>query len=272
MRLRNGVIAAIGLSIAIAAPSRAQRPASDSLAAIAFDVEPSVGGASGAGTLPPFAGTVRFAQGRGRIDIVSVDAWTPVAIGRMEMAPMLARPGDYYLFDSTSVTVVHPSARTFTRIALGATEYNFTNGRTGWPDFFEFAPTIPRDPNLAGATSHDSIPIFWHLDTNQGTPSSAVLSRGRWIVRDAPFGDASVIRWIGPAFALGRFADSVSSVPSSIGITAVAVLIHAQPSALNLITVHPMSNARSTRIARGDLELPRGFTEVSLAVAVSGSR
>ena len=271
MALRRAVALAIGFSVPMAPRAQAQRSA-DSVQAIAFNIEPGSDGAAGAGSLPGFAGTVRFAKGRGRIDVASVAPWKAVAIGKMEMAPMLARAGDYYLFDSTGVTVVHLGARTFTRFSLGATEYNFANGRAGWPDFFEFAPAIPRDSNLTGATSHDSIPIFWHLDTNQRTASSAVLSRGRWIVRDAPFGDASAIRWIGPAFALGRLVDSMSVVPGNVAITAVVVLIHAQPSALNLITQHPMLNPHAVRVARADLELPRGFIEVPLAVAIAASR
>src|SRR3954454_6457176 len=62
-------------------------------------------------TFTGFDAIVTFAAGRGRLDMVANPASPALVAQGVSVAPPLATPGEYYLFDSTGFILVRPSQR-----------------------------------------------------------------------------------------------------------------------------------------------------------------
>src|SRR6266550_5516720 len=82
----------------------------------------------------PVAGVITIVEGRGRFDVTSNRGGPALGVGGVKVDAPLGAPGDYYLFDSTGCTLVHPATRTFARYVIGDDSYNFVESREGWPE------------------------------------------------------------------------------------------------------------------------------------------
>lgn len=147
------------------------------------------------------AGSILFAGGRGRLDVTAV-ARPPVLRTRgVVLAAPLARPGDYYLFDSTGFVLVRPATRTFSSFQIADDRYNYEGRRDGWPAWFPFkrsaVDTLGPSTPATTLRQHGAYPVYWHADI----PGRA-LARGRFTVVDARPGELAAVRWFAATRAL----------------------------------------------------------------------
>lgn len=226
------------LAIALLIPFtsvRAQRP-SATLSGITFAIDserevpppPDVVRRFG---MPPelvtqIAGTVTFANGRGRLDVAAVARRTPtIRTQGIVLGAPLAIPGDYYLFDSTGFVLVRPAVRRFSVFQIADDRFNYENRRDGWPTWFPLKRTSV-DTLGAGTApdvlrQHGAFPVYWHADL----PDRA-LARGRFTVVDAPSSELTVVRWFAPTRALaalmrrGRSFDASQATVTALGLWA----------------------------------------------------
>ena len=225
-----------------------------------------------AGVLAAVRGAVTFVAGRGRLDVIAVRRAPTLSVRGVRIAAPLAAPGDYYLFDSAGAVLVHPTTRTFSRLALADGSYNYEERRDGWPAAFQMEPTRPDTLRGASAVSarvatHGPVPIYWHLDLKAVPPSPPIriIARGRVQLVDAPAGEASVARWFGAAEALATLPSGVAATRGApLRVTAVVAL---QPpgdstSVVNLVTQVPLTDLAPAAVDRSRLvpptELHRG--------------
>lgn len=244
---------------------------------IRFTIDTTETNAPAMGLFSMFTGRIEFAAGRGRIDVSNVALRPTRGInGGVTLGPLLARPGDYYLFDSTGYVLIQPASRTFSGVSFSESTYRHGNVRASWDAMFEFGAVksdnvSPSDS--ARLTQHGPFGVRWHLDRSRlpitdrplPSPGAEILARGRTLVIDAPRGDASVVRWMGPTAALATLGDSIKPLDSSLQVTAVVVL-PAQPgrsSEVNLILLHQMWGISVSDIDLTTLVLPTGYTEVA---------
>jgi beta-lactamase regulating signal transducer with metallopeptidase domain len=269
-----GVLGLSAISIAAVAPVRG---------GVRADRAPGIAFQAGSNHV---AMAVESAALRGRVDILATDAAAPVLRNGINLAPLGVR-GDYYLFDSTSFVLVRPASKTFAIFAIVDAAYNFNNGREGWPEMFDIPSAIRTQPVSAAESArrqlerHGAFHVYWHIDANSwhidavsGLSSSAVLSRGRLGVGDAPLGESTVARWFGPALALAQLATIDSSwFPNErIGLTAVAPLVGDNASITNFISKQQLAQLRITIIDLTRLTLPSDYTAVAIAGSLSGSQ
>jgi hypothetical protein len=233
---------------------------------VRFTVDTAETKAPATGLFAMFVGRVEFAAGRGRIDVSAVLPHSARSVNDVTIGPLLARPGDYYLFDSTGYILVRPTSRSFSQVSFTASTYRHGNVREPWDDFFEFGPVRREDippADSARLSQHGAFGVRWHLDRRMDAWPTEILARGRVLVADAPRGEAGVVRWMGVAASLATLRDSVTRVDSSLQVTAVAVL-PPQSSAFgetNLILLHPMSRIADTDVDVSRLVLPAGYVE-----------
>jgi len=221
---------------------------------IRFNIDTTETNAPATGLFSMFAGRVEFAAGRGRVDVTNVALRPTRSInGGVTVGPLLARPGDYYLFDSSGYILVRPGSRTFSGVSFSESPYRHGNVRASWDGMFHFGPVTTESVSLSDSgrlTQHGPFGVRWHLDRVRlpvadlplPSPGAEILARGRTLVIDAPRGDASVVRWMGPTAALATLVDSIKSLDTTLQVTAVVVL-PAQPgrsSETNLILLHQM--------------------------------
>ena len=216
----------------------------------------------------PIAGVITLVEGRGRFDVTANAGGPSVAVGGVRVDAPLGGAGDYYLFDSTSYTLVHPATKTFARVAIRDDSYNFVENREGWPEFFEFrllhadtlAATVPR----SALAEHGEAAIFWHLDVVRTGSPIQILARGRFRIPDIPAGEASVARWFGAAQALASIPRDHQTIQrEQLQVTSVTVL-HSLGGALaiNLVTVSPISRITMSQLDVSRLDLPTGYQEI----------
>jgi hypothetical protein len=212
---------------------------------------------------------VQSANGRGRIDITEKARGPIVLIDSIDFTP-LGEPGDYYLFDNTTLFLVQPRSHTFIAFAPRDGTYNFDNDRAGWPTEFEIPMQIRVDTVRPGAlpTSPSRpdgpIQVFWHLDVDWGLPTFQVVSRGRLSALAAPAGEATVIRWVEPTLALDSLAvrDSTWFPNERLGLTSVTPLAaRARARTTNFSNRNRISGLRVTEIDRSRFALPGDVTE-----------
>ena len=235
-----------------------------------------------AGVLAAVRGAVTFVAGRGRLDVVAVPRAPTLSVRGVRIAAPLAAPGDYYLFDSAGAVLVHPTTRTFSRLALADGSYNYEERRDGWPAAFQMEPTRPETLRGASAVSarvtpHGPVPIYWHLDLKAVPPSPPIriIARGRVQLVDAPAGEASVARWFGAAEALATLPGGVAATRGApLRVTAVVALQSPGDSAavVNLVTQVPLADLAPAAVDRSRLVLPPNFTEVPLDERASAPR
>jgi hypothetical protein len=218
------------------------------------------------GVLGVIGGIVEFAGGRGRLDVDST-AGRDVNVNGVVVTRPLAKPGDYYLFDSTGFVLVRPHNRTFSVFRFGRSWIHLGSARDSSEGFMEFvglrADTLP----LADASTirqHGPFTVRWHVDRRRSDPPPIdVLSRG-WIeVADAPAGEASAIRWFGAAAALATLSASPDSLQDSNLQVTAAVVLKTQPQQgpVNLIVLHPIGARAHAEINVSRLVIPPRFTE-----------
>jgi len=187
----------------------------------------------------------------------------------IDFAP-LGEPGDYYLFDNTTLLLVQPRSHSFIAFALRDGAYNFDNGRVGWPTEFEIPMRIQVDTvkpaAIAASPSRPDGPIqvFWHLDVDWGLPTFDIVSRGRLSAIAAPAGEASIARWVEPTLALDSLAlrDSTWFPNERLGLTSVTPLASRSGArTTNFTNKNHISALRITEVDRSRFALPGDFTE-----------
>ena len=134
---------------------------------------------------------------RGRVDILAVLP-TRASVAGLPVTEPAARPGDYYLFDSTGVVLVRPHVRRYARLPFGDYGVGGPEDRTGWPSTI-FRVTPVRVVALpAGARRADTrawardLVVYWHLDVDQEASTYHVLARGRLRAARLPLGEVGV--------------------------------------------------------------------------------
>jgi hypothetical protein len=225
------------------------------------------------GALGMFDGVVRFAAGRGRLDVTTPHYGPPIAVQGRTIAAPLARAGDYYLFDSTGFVLVRPASRTFSTFVLSESSYRLGDVPEPREGFMEFSAL--RAGTLVAADSarlrrHGPYTVRWHLDRRHAKGPAQVLARG-WIeLPDAPAGEASVVRWFGATAALARLLNgSEDFATDSLQVTSAIVrppttrrdTSGATGAAVTLIVLHPLSATSAVHVDLARLVLPAGFVE-----------
>jgi hypothetical protein len=243
------------------------REARDHVQGVQFAVDTAETPAPGRGAFKSFVGVVQFAAGRGRLDVTASRAGPALAVHGISIAAPLARPGDYYLFDSTGFVLVRPASRTFSSFALSRASWRHGDVREADAGFVKFGPlradTIAPEDSVR-LTQHGPVTIGWHLDQKQGAGPVRILARGRLDLADAPAGEASVARWFGVARALATMPGGVASLPpDSLQVTAAIILARDRDAREpeSLIVLHALSDLASMQIDRGHLVLPAAYTE-----------
>jgi hypothetical protein len=195
---------------------------------IRFSVDTSDSPSPAQGVLGAMAGSVEFADGRGRLNVIS-NYGHAVSVNGIVVARSLADAGDYYLFDSTGFVLVRPRDRAFSVFSIPRSWVHLGSARDSSEGFMEFvgirADTLhPADP--ARLRDHGPFTVRWHVDRRRaGSPPIDVLSRG-WIdVADAPAGEAGVVRWFGAGIALDRLSTVTESLEGAdLQLTAAVLL------------------------------------------------
>jgi hypothetical protein len=147
------------------------------------------------------AGKIVFAGGRGRLDVGAVARHPVVRTEGIVLAAPLARPGDYYLFDSTGYVLVRPATRTFSTSQIADDRFNYEGRRDGWPAWFPFkrtsVDTLGPGAPAAALRQHGAYPVYWHADV-----PGRQLARGYFTLVDARPGDLAAVRWFAATRAL----------------------------------------------------------------------
>ena len=264
-------IAAASVLMLIGCAKASTHGSSIPLTGIRFHIGTAELPAPARGTLGTFEGSVEFAAGRGRLDVIARTSSPPIAVRGVTINTPIASPGDYYLFDSTGFVLVQPTSLTFSSFALSESSFRLGDVREPREGFMEFsalhADTLAANDS-GRLTQHGPYTVRWHLDRQQATGPARVLARG-WIeLPDAPAGEASVVRWFGAAAVLASMRDSFrTSPPDSLRVTAAIVLptpgsggSGAAGAPLTLIVLHPLAEVAAAGIDPARLVLPQGFT------------
>jgi hypothetical protein len=242
------------------------------------DTEPDPGVAY---LIPRVGATVEFAAGRGRLDVDVERTESIVRVDSTVIAPPAARSGDYYLFDSTGFVLVRPQSKTYSAFIFAVDEYNYHNGRDGWPQ--RFIGRIVRPDTLSAIAVRGpalrTIAIYWHMELYQAHVEHRpihILAVGREIVDRIPAGDYSVVRWFGPTRALANLPGGVNELPgdSALRLTSVATLGPSTvgPEAFNLAGQHQIVGLLATSIDASRLAVPPGYREVPESDAGAASQ
>jgi len=219
------------------------------------------------GQLSRAAGIVEFAAGRGRFGVTAVRAGPAVALNGVIVAAPLARPGDYYLFDSTGFVLVRSSTRTFSRFELTRSDYNHT-GRF-LPGQFLMKNTPWHTDTLSNDAArrlrqHALASIHWHLDSLDARGPVRLYARGWLELRDAPASEVGVARWFGVAAAIASRPGGVSGLPRDrLQVTSVALLRRPgdRDNYLRYLGLLTPLELAAIDIDRSRLVLPMGYTE-----------
>jgi hypothetical protein len=176
---------------------------------------------------------------------------------------LLATRGDYYLFDSTGFILVRPGSHTFSSFQLTDAAYDYRYSREGWPTFFDIkdAPS-PFDTvrSLDVTRQFGEVRVYWHLNLIVG----GIVAGGRIAVRDAPPGEATVVRWFGPSQALANMTASGATLPKGIASLTAVLALHppvGNRPRINFITEHMIWGIKPIDVDQSRLVLPDGFTE-----------
>lgn len=223
-----------------------------------------------------YAAVVTAVPGRGRVDVLAASA-VPASVAGLTITGPAARPGDYYLFDSTGVVLVRPRERRYARLAFSDYNVGGANDRRGWPsEMFPLTPIrIAATPPRAGANAPmRDLPVYWHLDVDQRAPSYNVIARGRLRAVRLPLGEVGVVRWFGPAQALARLPNlEAARAATQVGITAVTpVPAVAGRGGVIFFIQHSVTRLRAVNVDLTRLALPAGYTEHAWPASVAPGR
>ena len=218
-----------------------------------------------------FDATVTFAAGRGRLDMVANPAGPELVTSGVSLAPPLARPGEYYLFDSTGFILVRPSQKTFSSFVIADHDFNFDERRNGWPSEFAFIPsgtlkidTLGVNSRGNGVIRHEPTRLYWILKMGPTLPMFPHNAVGHLAIADAPAGEGGIARWIGPTEALADMAHRGAVVDEQrVELTSIAPLDPPQRSSIALTQRQNIQCFRKADIDLSRLVLPSDFSETS---------
>ncbi|HEY4307636.1 MAG TPA: hypothetical protein VGM82_24390 [Gemmatimonadaceae bacterium] len=217
-----------------------------------------------------FEATVTFAAGRGRLDIVTNPPRPELVAEGVSVAPPLAMPGDYYLFDSTGFILVRPNQRTFSPFVIADHEFNYENLRNAWPSAFGFRPEGSfRIDTLSSQMSgnvarHEPTRIYWILKMGQNPPAFPTSAFGRLGIADAPPGESGIARWIGPTEVLADMAHRGAVVnEQKVELTTVVPLGAPQHDVISFSQKQNIECLRPANVDLTMLVLPSGFRETA---------
>ena len=238
---------------------------------IAFLIPAKTGATLFARNSAGFDAIVTFAAGRGRLDMVTNPTGPELVTSGVSLAPPLARPGEYYLFDSTGFILVRPRKKTFSSFVITDHEFNFDERRTGWPSEFAFIPngtleidTLGVSRLGAGVLRHEPTRLYWILKMGPTLPMFPHNAVGRLAVADAPAGEGGIARWIGPTEALAEMARRGAVVDEQrVELTSIAPLDPPRRSSIDLMQRQNIQCFRKADIDLSSLVLPSDFSETS---------
>ena len=221
-------------------------------------------------TLTGFDAVVTFAAGRGRLDMVANPASPELVAEGVSVAPPLATPGEYYLFDSTGFILVRASQRTFSSFLIADHEFNYENRRNGWPEFALIPTgslkidTLGTRPLDGRVIRHEPTRVYWILKMGQTLPMFPVSAFGRLSIADAPPGEGGIARWIGPTEALADMAHRGAVVDErKVELISVVPLYPPQRRSIDLSQRQNIQCLRTADIDLAKLVLPSDFNEAS---------
>jgi hypothetical protein len=243
----------------------AQASAQRTLPGIRFGIDTVESPTKWRGALTRIAGTLEFADGRGRLSVTAIRSGPPVRVNGVVIGAPLAKPGDYYLFDSIQVVLVRPRQRTFSRFVLTRADYNHTGRLLPGAFMMRYTPcstdTLPVEERVS---QHAPISIHWHLDTLDERGPTRLYARGWLEVLDAPASEAGAIRWFGVAMAIASRPGGINTLPRSrLQLTAVSLLraTSAREPYLRYAALLSPIGLTTAEIAPVQLTLPKGYTE-----------
>jgi hypothetical protein len=216
------------------------------------------------GALTRIAGTVEFAAGRGRLSVSAIRSGPSVVVNGVVIAAPLAKPGDYYLFDSTEFVLVRPLQRTFSRFALTRADYNQTGRLLPGAFLMRYTPCHTDTLVDERASQHAPISIHWHLDSLDERGPVRLYARGWLELGDAPASEAGAARWFGVAMAMANRPGGIGTLPGSrLQLTAVSLLraTSAREPYLRYSALLTLIGLSSAEIEPSRLALPKGYTE-----------
>jgi hypothetical protein len=218
------------------------------------------------GELSRLSGIVEYARSRGRFSVTAVRGGPPVALNGVILGAPLARPGDYYLFDSTGFVLVRPASRTFSSFVFTRAEYNQSGGFLPGQFLMKNTPWHTDTLSLGEARrlrQHAPASIHWHLDSLDARGPKQIYARG-WIeLRDAPASEAGVTRWFGVASALASRPGGIRALPRDrLQLTAVALLRRSsdRDDYLRYLGMLTPLGLMEADVDPGRLVLPAGYT------------
>lgn len=219
-------------------------------------------------TFGSFTARVRFAAGRGRLDILTRRAGPAIVVDAFASSAPLGAVGDYYLFDSTGYVLVRPRAKTYSVFSIWGDVYNRARGREGWPKAFMFGPSRFDTVGVSGFADpglHGAVGIFWHTDRVPYTsPGAAELARGKLIVEDAPYGELNVAQWFGASRSFAQLVASGGRLPTRATLTTAVPRADAKPTddvPTTLILKREFSRLQSEAVDLRELTLPAGYSQ-----------
>lgn len=217
-----------------------------------------------------FTARVRFAAGRGRLDILTRRTGPTIVVDGFASSAPLGTVGDYYLFDSTGYVLVRPRAKTYSVFSIWGDVYNRARSREGWPKAFMFAPSRFDTVGASGFADpglHGAVGIFWHTDRVPYTsPDAAELARGKLIVEDAPYGELNVVQWFAPARSFAQLVASGGTLPARATLTTAVPEANVKATddvPTTLILKREFFRLQSEPVDLRELTLPAGYSEVA---------
>jgi hypothetical protein len=243
----------------------AQPSARRTLAGIRFGIDTVESPVKWRGALTRIAGTVEFADGRGRLSVSAIRSGPTVRGNGVMIGAPLAKPGDYYLFDSTQVVLVRPRQRTFSRFVLTRADYNQTGRLLPGAFMMRYTPCSTDTLSVQERVSqHAPVSIHWHLDSLDEEGPMRLYARGWLEVRDAPASEAGAIRWFGVAIAMASRPGGINTLPrSQLQLTTVSLLraTSAREPYLRYTALLRPIELTTAEIEPSRLTIPKGYTE-----------
>jgi len=221
------------------------------------------------GALTRVAGTVEFAAGRGRLSVTAIRPGPTVRVNGVVIGAPLAKPGDYYLFDSTEVVLVRPAQRTFARFVVTRADFNHTGRLLPGAFLMRYTPCSTDTLSVQERVSqHAPISIHWHLDSLDERGPMRLYARGWLEVLDAPASEAGTIRWLGVAMAMASRPGGINTLPRSrLQLTTVSLLrtTQAREPYLRYVALLTPTGLTAAEIEPSRLAIPKGYTETGWA-------
>jgi hypothetical protein len=208
-----------------------------------------------------FSARVTYARGHGRLDVLRVRPGAPVRVDNAALTTPTARPGDYYLFDSTGFVLVRPATRTFSRATITHDAYGGYEDREGWPEFFEFQP--PHLDTLATPAPSVQTPVplnvYWHTDSGR-----TGFARGRTAIDAVPLRELNVTRWFGATRWRAQVAESGRPIPGELTVTVAIPFRPPDKKGVprSYVLKQAFANPAVVDVDMSSFVLPTGFTQV----------